>query len=180
MTWANGLRFAACAVAAIGIAACEQQTPRVVEIFISENGTQKYLSEAAQKGPIQFQMLPTEIAAASGYLDIALATFNNNAAQRTKRIFTANPGEARSGVRTVLMIGAGDEASGSALCRGAQPQATLGDKETKFVAVLCQGEQRLSEAHGWVRKETAAQDEEYRLVLVDLANALFQRRQQGK
>ena len=180
MNWANGLRIAALALAAAGIAACEQQTPRVVEIFISENGTQKYLGEAAQKGPIQFQMLPAEIADAAGYQEIALATFNNNAAQRTKSIFTANPGEARSEVRTILMIGAGEGASGSALCRGAQPQATLGDKETKFVAVLCRGDQRLAEAHGWVRQETAAQDEEYRLVIVDLANALFQRRQQGK
>lgn len=161
------------------VAACDQ-TPRVVEIFISENGTEQYLSEAAQKGPIHLKILPDAVAAASGYGETTLSIFNNNAAQQAKQIFSTSTNEARSKVNVILMIGAGEGVRGSSLCSGSKPDATLGDKETKMVAVLCQGSSRLAEAHGFVRKETAAQDEEYRLVMVDLANALFQRRQQGK
>ena len=180
MTIVKRLGMTLAGAAAMLLAACDQQTPRVVEMFISENGTHRFLADAAQKGPIHLQLLPDAIASASGYADIALGIFNDAAAQRSKRIFTLSADEARSAVRVLILIGAGEGASGSSLCGGSRPAATLGEKETKIVAVLCGPQGRLAEVHGWVRKETAAQDEEYRLIMVDLAKALFQRRQQGK
>lgn len=166
-------------VAAVGLAgllsACEEATPRVVEMFVDNNGTWRYLPEAAQKGPILVHILPRAIASASGYESVTLNLMNDAANQRTKSIFTANPGEAKSGVRVIHMIGAGSDASGSSLCGGAAPGAVRGDKELKIVSVLCRGGTRLAEVHGWVRVETAAQDEEYRLVMLDIMKGLFKR-----
>jgi len=164
---------------AIGLAgllsACDEATPRVVEMYIDNNGTMRYLPEAAQKGPILVQLLPRAIASASGYESITLDLMNEAANQRTKNIFTANPGEAKSPVRVIHMMGAGSGVSGSSLCGGATPEGVRGEKELKIVSVLCQGDRRLAEMHGWVRVETAAQDEEFRLVMLDLTNGLFKR-----
>ena len=166
-------------LAAVGLAglltACEEATPRVVEMYVDNNGTWRYLPEAAQKGPILVQILPRAIASASGYESVTLNLMNEAANQRTKSIFTANPGDARSGVRVIHMIGAGSGVSGSELCGGAAPDAVRGEKELKIVSVLCQGGKRLSEVHGWVKVATAAQDQEYRLVMLDLMNGLFKR-----
>ena len=166
-------------LAAVGLAglltACEEATPRVVEIYIDNNGTLRYLPEAAQKGPILVQILPRAIASASGYESVTLDLMNEAANQRTKSIFTANPGDAKSGVRVIHMIGAGSGVNGATLCGGATPEAVRGEKELKIVSVLCLGGKRLAEAHGWIRVSTAAQDEEYRLVMLDLMNGLFKR-----
>ncbi|RVU39415.1 hypothetical protein EOI86_09310 [Hwanghaeella grinnelliae] len=163
----------------IGIAgllsACDEATPRVVEMYVDNNGTMRYLPEAAQKGPILVQILPRAIASASGYESITLDLMNDAANQRTKNIFTANHGAAKSAVRVIHMMGAGSGVSGSSLCGGTVPEGVRGEKELKIVSVLCRGGQRLAEAHGWVRVETAAQDEEFRLVMIDLMNGLFKR-----
>ena len=115
-------------LAGLGLAACDQATPRVVEMFISENGTHRYLAEASQNGPIHLQVLPNAIASASGYADIALRLFNDTAAQRSKRIFTTEPAEARSAVRVILFVGAEDGAGGTALCRGQPARRRSGRK----------------------------------------------------
>lgn len=157
------------------LAACEEGTPRVVEMYVDNNGTWRFLPEAAQKGPILVQILPRAIASASGYESVTLDLMNEAANQRTKNIFTVNPGEAKSGVRVIHMIGAGSDAGGAALCGGAAPAAVRGEKELKIVSVLCRAGTRLSEVHGWIRVETAAQDEEFRLVMLDIMNGLFKR-----
>lgn len=157
------------------LTACDEGTPRVVEMYVDNNGTMRYLPEAAQKGPIMVQILPRAIASASGYETVTLNLMNDAANQRTKSIFTANPGDARSGVRVIHMIGAGADARGSGLCGGTVPQAVRGEKELKIVSVLCQGGTRLAEAHGWVKVQTAAQDDEFRLVMQDLMDGLFKR-----
>jgi hypothetical protein len=166
-------------IVAIGLAgllsACDEATPRVVEMYVDNNGTMRYLPEAAQKGPILVQLLPRAIASASGYESITLDLMNDAANQRTKNIFTANPGAAKSPVRVLHMMGAGSGVSGSSLCGGATPEGVRGEKELKIVSVLCQNGRRLAEMHGWVRVETAAQDEEFRLVMIDLTNGLFKR-----
>lgn len=170
------VRFFLAAVGMMGlVAACDQATPRVVEMYVDNNGTMRYLPEAAQKGPMLVQILPRNIASASGYESVTLDLMNEAANQRTKTIFTANPGSAKSGVRVVHMIGASNSVNGSSLCGGATPEAVRGDKEIKIVSVLCRGGTRLSEVHGWVSVETAAQDEEYRLVMLDLMQGLFKR-----
>ena len=157
------------------LTACEEGTPRVVEMYVDNNGTWRYLPEAAQKGPILVRLLPQAIAAAGAYERVALDVMNDAADQRTKTVFTANPGDAKGDLRVIHMIGAGGGVSGSTLCGGSVPEAVRGEKELKIVSVLCRGDARLSEVHGWVAVETDAQDEEYRLVLRDLMRGLFKR-----
>ncbi|WP_425404903.1 hypothetical protein [Hwanghaeella sp.] len=157
------------------LAACEEGTPRVVEMYVDNNGTWRYLPEAAQKGPILVILLPRAIAAASGYESITLDLMNEAAKQRTKTVFTANPGDAKSGVRVIHFIGAGSGTGGSSLCSGSVPEAVRGEKELKIISVLCRGSNRLSEVHGWIAVKTAAQDEEFRLVMLDLMKGLFKR-----
>lgn len=166
--------MAAAAVTGL-LAGCDEATPRTVEMYVENNGTFRYLPEAAQNGPILVQILPRAIASASGYESVTVKLMNEAANQRTKTIFTTNPGDAKSGVRVMHMIGAGSGTSGTSLCGGATPDAVRGDKELKIVSVLCKGGTRLAEVHGWVKVQTAAQDEEFRLVMVDLMNGLFKR-----
>lgn len=172
-------RLAALLTALMGVllvTACEDQTPRTVEIFSTPYDTQSYLPRAVQRGPMLVTFLPSSIAA-SGFEARGIEAMNEAASQRSRNIFTANPGRAWREAEVIFWFGAPKGRSGRALCEGERPdEAARGLEETRIIAVLCTGDVRRVEVHGWISSQTAAEDPDYRQIMVDFVQALYQNR----
>lgn len=158
------------------LTACGDQTPRTVEVFSVPYDARSYLPRAVQEGPILVTFLPSSIAA-SGFETRGLEVMNEAAVQRSQDIFTSNTGRAWREAEVYFWFGAPQGQSGRALCDGDRPdQAVRGVEETRIIAVLCIGGARKVEIHGWVSSQTAPEDEEFRLIMVNFVEGLFQNR----
>ncbi len=167
----TGMAFAG--LLTLGLAACEEGVPRVVEMSQNDNGTRTFLAQAVQKGPILVSFFPRNVAA-TGFEERTIEVMNDNAAQPVKTIFTSNRGQAWDQVQVIYWFGAPKSRSGRDLCGGPAPDISERDgKEIKIIGVLCQGNKLEAEAHGWIASDTAAEDEPYRQLIGSFTKALF-------
>lgn len=168
------MRWALLGLLCVGLAACEEALPRVVQVHLHASGTRDYLPRAVADGPILIDMRPERVADA-GFARMAAAVMNSAAAQKTTSIFTTEPSQAGSTARIVMFFGASKGLSGRRFCtEPPSGEAVRGEKETILLATLCVGEKRMAEASAWVPSDLAAEDQDYRRVMQDLMNALFE------
>ncbi|MDJ0686596.1 MAG: hypothetical protein QNJ84_18085 [Alphaproteobacteria bacterium] len=167
-------RWAALGLLCMGLAACEEALPRVVQVYLHPSGTRDYLPRAVEDGPILIDMRPDRVADA-GFARTAADVMNSAAAQKTTSIFTTEPVQAGSTARVVIFLGAPKGMAGRRFCTEPPTgDAVRGEKETILLATLCVDEKRRAEATVWLPSDVAAEDQDYRRAMQDLMNALFE------
>lgn len=168
------LRFVVLGLMGLVLVACDQGTPRVVNVQANSDQPSRYLRETAVTGLIRVLLAPKSVAGASGYVNETLAVMEKTVRQAHPIFQTVDTFEVKSGLMVVLFVGAPNGMSGKSLCRGELDQDSVRIKgEVKIIAVMCKRNDLVGEVHGWIDETVAAGDRDYALVIEQMTLSMF-------